>query len=118
MSPDRATINDLGALVITDYRVRKLWDTGDRHVAVWGEHQASDWQPAGREVCPVPGSGVGKTGGGAGDPTINRELSGIRRGFRLAFEGDLHMVRRVPHILKLDEDNARQGFLGATSVCG
>ena len=48
---------------------------------------------------------------GASDPTINRELSIVRRGFRLGFEEDPPIVRRVPHILKLDEDNARQGFL-------
>jgi integrase len=48
---------------------------------------------------------------GASDPTINRELSIIRRGFRLGFEEDPPIVRRLPHILKLEEDNARQGFL-------
>jgi integrase len=113
VSPDRATINDLCALVITDYTVRKLRDAaivkwryeanikpaiGNLLAARFGASQVRAFVSARREA-------------GASDPTINRELSIIRRGFRLGFEEDPPMVRRVPHILKLDEDNARQGFL-------
>ena len=113
MSPDRATINDLCALVITDYTVRKLRDAaivkwryeanikpaiGNLLAARFGASQVRAFVSARREA-------------GASDPTINRELSIIRRGFRLGFEEDPPIVRRVPHILKLDEDNARQGFL-------
>jgi hypothetical protein len=113
VSPDRATINDLCALVITDYTVRKLRDAaivkwryeanikpaiGNLLAARFGAAQVRAFVSARREA-------------GASDPTINRELSIIRRGFRLGFEEDPPIVRRVPHILKLDEDNARQGFL-------
>jgi hypothetical protein len=113
VSPDRATINDVCALVITDYTVRKLRDAaivkwryeanskpaiGNLPAARFGASQVRAFVSARREA-------------GASDPTINRELSIIRRGFRLGFEEDPPMVRRVPHILKLDEDNARQGFL-------
>jgi integrase len=116
VSPDRATINDLCALVITDYAVRKLRDAaivkwryeanikpaiGNLLAARFGASQVRAFVSARREA-------------GASDPTINRELSIIRRGFRLGFEEDPPMVRRVPHILKLDEDNARQGFLTPT----
>jgi integrase len=48
---------------------------------------------------------------GAADATINRELAIVRRGFSLAMQADPPLVARVPFILKLDEDNARQGFL-------
>jgi hypothetical protein len=47
---------------------------------------------------------------GASDPSFNRELSIIRRGFRLGFEEDPPMVRRPPHILKLDEDKGSARF--------
>jgi integrase len=48
---------------------------------------------------------------GASDSTINRELAIIRRGFTLARESDPPLLTYAPHIPKLDEDNARQGFL-------
>ena len=113
VSPDRAKINDLCTLVITDYTVRKLRDAaivkwryeanikpaiGNLLAARFGASQVRAFVSARREA-------------GVSDPTINRELSIIRRGFRLGFEEDPPIVRRVPHILKLDEDNARQGFL-------
>ena len=48
---------------------------------------------------------------GAEDPTINRELSIIRRGFTSAKQSEPPLVHRVPYIPKLEEDNVRQGFL-------
>ena len=113
VSPDRATINDLCALVIADYRVRKLRDAA---IVKW-RYEANIKPAVGN--LPAARSGASQVRAfvsarreaGASDPTVNRELSIIRRGFRLGFEEDPPMVRRVPHILKLDEDNARQGFL-------
>ena len=116
VSPERATIDDLYALVIADYRIRKLRDTaivkwryeanikpaiGNLPAAKFGASQVRAYVAARREA-------------GFSDATINRELSIIRRGFRLGFEEDPPIVRRLPHILKLDEDNARQGFLTPT----
>lgn len=113
ISPERATINDLCALVLSDYRVRKLRDAkivawryeanikpaiGSLRADRFGASQVRSFIAARRQA-------------GAEDATINRELSIIRRGFRLGYEEDPPLVRRVPHILKLDEDNARQGFL-------
>jgi len=113
VSPERATISDLCSLVIADYDVRKLRDApivkwryeahvkpsiGNLRAARFGASQQRAYVAGRRES-------------GASDPTINRELSIIRRGFRLGFEGDPPLVRKVPHIFKLDEDNARQGFL-------
>jgi integrase len=48
---------------------------------------------------------------GAENATINRELAIIRRGFSLGLREDPPLVRRAPYILKLDEDNVRQGFI-------
>ena len=44
---------------------------------------------------------------GAEDPSINRELSIIRRGFTLAMRSEPPFVHRVPYIPKLEEDNVR-----------
>jgi integrase len=48
---------------------------------------------------------------GAKNSTINRELSFLRRGFQLGYEEDPPLVRRIPAISKLEEQNARQGFI-------
>jgi integrase len=47
----------------------------------------------------------------ASDATINRELSIVRRAFTLALQNDPPLVSRAPHIPKLQEHNARQGFI-------
>jgi integrase len=47
----------------------------------------------------------------ASDATINREFAIVRRGFSLALREDPPLVRRAPYIPKLEEDNARQGFI-------
>jgi integrase len=43
--------------------------------------------------------------------SINRELAIIRRGFSLALREDPPLIRKAPYIPKLEEDNARQGFV-------
>lgn len=48
---------------------------------------------------------------GASNATINRELSIVRRGFKLGYEAEPKLVYLVPVIHQLPEDNARQGFL-------
>lgn len=48
---------------------------------------------------------------GRKNATINRELSLLRRAFRLGFEHDPPLVFRVPVIKALKEDNVREGFL-------
>jgi integrase len=49
-----------------------------------------------------------RRGEGAANATINRELSALKRAFRLAAE--VRKVAFVPHIKMLKEDNARKGF--------
>lgn len=45
--------------------------------------------------------------------TVNRDLSLIRRGFKLGYRRDPPLVARVPHVPKLEEDNVRAGFVKA-----
>jgi len=113
VSPKKATINDLCALVVADYEVRGLRDEkivkwryeaqikpaiGSLQAARFGNSQVREYVKL-RQMA------------GACNATINRELSIVRRGFRLGFEEDPALVTKLPHILKLEEDNARQGFL-------
>lgn len=48
---------------------------------------------------------------GATDGTINRELSILRRGFRLGTTAEPPLVLRCPKVVRLVEHNTRQGFL-------
>ena len=47
--------------------------------------------------------GAARRANGAEDPTINREMSIIRRGFTLAMQSEPPFVHRVPYIPKLEE---------------
>jgi integrase len=111
--PKKTTISQLCDLVIADYRVRGLRDT-----------KIVEWRYA-AHVKPTVGSLLAVRFGarqvrayiedrrtaGASNPTINRELSIIRRGFHLSLKEDPPLVTKIPYIPKLEEDNARQGFL-------
>jgi len=113
VTPEKATIDDLCGLVIADYRIRKLRDLrtvewryrahikkaiGSMLASRFGTKQARDYI-------------LSRRAEGAQDATINRELAIIRRGFVLGRDEDPQLIRRVPKIPKLEEDNVRQGFL-------
>ncbi len=52
-----------------------------------------------------------RLGGPPANATINYELSLLKRMFSLAHKADPPKCNRIPHIPKLDVDNARTGFL-------
>ena len=110
---ERATINDLCELVLADYRLRKLRDAdtvklrieahikpalGSLLACRFTPHQVRQYVQMRRTES-------------ASDATINREMAVVRRGFSLALREDPPLVRRVPYIPKLQEDNVRQGFI-------
>ena len=113
LAPGRCTVADLCQLVIADYRHRRLRDT--QHVA-W-RSEAHITRLLGRLRADKLTSGVvrhyveTRRQEGAQDATINRELAIVHRAFELAHDEDPPLVRRVPKIRKLEEYNARQGFL-------
>jgi len=49
--------------------------------------------------------------GGASNATINRELSILKRAYRIALESDPPRAARLPKIPRLKENNVRKGFL-------
>jgi hypothetical protein len=113
VGPERATIGDLCALVIEDNRLRKLRDAQhvesryNAHIkGILGSLLASRFGSA-----QVRQYVAQRRAAGASDATINRELAIVRRGFRLGAQEDPPLVQRQPVIAKLEEDNARQGFL-------
>jgi integrase len=113
LTPEKCTIADLCRLVLADYRLRKLRDAQivqlryNAHVK-----EALGHLQAGRLSRAILWRYIeDRRHAGAEDATINRELSIVRRGYTLGAEEDPPLVRRVPKIPKLEEDNARQGFL-------
>jgi integrase len=113
VAPERATVNDLCALVLADYRLRKLRDAAnvqwriDAHIKpAIGSLPASRFTPNQvRQYVDL------RRKESASEATINREMAIVRRGFSLALREDPPLVRRVPYIPKLEEDNVRQGFI-------
>jgi integrase len=111
--PGRATVGDLCSLVIDDNRLRELRDA---KVVEW-RYKAHVEKVLGRLPASRFGSAQEKQYilqrkiAGASNATINRELSIVRRGFKLGYEAEPKLVYLVPVIHKLPEDNARQGFL-------
>lgn len=113
ISVERATIKDVVQLVVDDYKLM-----GKRDL------QNVEWR-INKHIVPKLGLVLAKRfgaahvkryinerrAGKAENATINRELSIIRHGFTLAMRLEPPMVARAPHILKLEEDNARQGFV-------
>jgi integrase len=114
MSPEKATIGDLCALVLQDAKLRKLRDArhqewryeanikpiletvradrfGPSHIRTYVDVRRKD---------------------GVEDSTINRELAILRRGFVLGYREEPPLVRRVPHIPRLEENDPRKGFIG------
>jgi integrase len=110
---EKATINDLCALVIADYRLQRK---SDLKTIVW-RHEAHIKNSVGPMLAGKFGTKhareyiLARRAAGAADATINRELSILRRGFTLGRDEEPPLVARVPKIPKLEEDNVRQGFL-------
>jgi integrase len=108
----KATIGNLIDLVVEDYRFRKLRSLATVEWRAKAHLEQLRSLPASKFTATEAKRYVAaRRAAGAEDPTINRELSIIRRGFTLARQSDPPLVHRVPHIPKLGEDNVRQGFL-------
>jgi integrase len=116
VAPSKATIDDLAQLVLKDYELRGLrnkkhvvWTYNAHTKPILGTLLASRFGPAQVRIYIES-----RRKEGAKNGTINRELSFLRRGFQLGYEEDPPLVRRIPAISKLEENNVRQGFIEQT----
>ncbi len=113
IAPGKVSISALCKLVVSDYVItkkRSLYDLEKRvkkHLdPILGSVLASKLDPG-----VIEGYITKRRSQKASDSTINRELSIVRRGFSLALRQRPPLVTFPPYIPKLEEDNARQGFL-------
>jgi integrase len=106
----RMTFDELAELVRMDYRrkhnksARKL----DEQLAHLSEHFGG-WQALAITSDHIDRYADDRIAQGAQPSTLNRELSALRRAFRLAVQKG--MLPSAPHVTLRPEDNIRQGFL-------
>jgi len=113
LGPERIRVRDLLEGVLEDYRNnqrRTIYEVGLRITRYlspfFGDLRAADFSTLWLKRYIAARRAKGVT-----NATINRELSIVRRGFRLAAQSDPPKVAYVPHIPKLEENNVREGFL-------
>jgi integrase len=113
VSPNKATVADLCALVLADYRLRKRRDlkTVEWRYNAHLKPALGSVQAARLKNAQIRAYIEERRASSASDATINRELAIVRRAFMLAKREEPPLVARTPYIPKLEEDNARQGFL-------
>lgn len=113
ISPGNVTIDDLAQLVFADHELKDRKDRKEprqryeKHIAKrWGKRKADKLTTADIRTYVKQ-----RRFEGAANATINRELEIVRRGFNLGKREEPPLVYDVPHIEKLPEKNARQGFI-------
>ncbi len=112
---ERVRIGALLQLVVDDYRRHDRADLGEAEQRVnrllkpaFGDLEAAAFTTQALHTYIE-----GRQKEGRANATINRELSQLRRAFRLGYEHDPQLVFRLPFIKALKEDNVREGFLEA-----
>jgi integrase len=113
IAPSKATVADLCELVLADYRLRKRRDlkTVEWRYNAHVKPALGDIQAALLKNARIRAYIEQRRAEGASDATVNRELAIVRRAVMLAKREEPPLVTRTPYIPKLEEDNARQGFL-------
>ncbi len=108
---DRATIDELAADFLNDYRINgkksleQAEDRVNRLLNAFGRRKAvSIKTPELRQYM------ADRQAEGYANATINRDLSALKRMFSLGLQAE--KITQAPHIPRLDERNVRRGFLG------
>lgn len=114
---ERVRYDDLAALYQADYRQNKLKTASDaeRYVrqlrTFFGRERALKVPERVNDYIEARLADYNKKGDPIANGTVNRELSALRRMFRLAVRAK--KLSSVPFIPMLAEDNAREGFFEA-----
>ena len=109
-SAERLSFEHIADALVTDYEINKLRSV--RSVKLSLKHLRRTFA-LGRAVDittdKIKNYIASRRGDGAANASINRELSALKRMFKLAVESG--KLRFAPHIPMLAENNARQGFV-------
>jgi integrase len=115
----RVTIEELVALVIADYRAKNHRSTS-YIVGRWENHLKArfggNYRAEALTSTAISKYVTDKLAAGCAVATVNRTLALLRRGFRLGFQAEPPLVKRVPRITLLPEDNARLQFADAQQL--
>lgn len=110
--PERVVINQLLDLVLEDYRLKSRHSTYDTEQRIdkhlrpfFGSKKATEVTTAMLKRY------IALRQKEAEAATINKELSYVRRGFRLGLRNEPRLVETVPYFPMLEVDNAREGIL-------
>ncbi|MBV8134764.1 MAG: tyrosine-type recombinase/integrase [Deltaproteobacteria bacterium] len=109
-SEERLSFEDMADALVTDYEINKLRSLRSLKLSV--RHLRGDF--ALDRAVDVTTDRIKKyitsrQRDGAANASINRELSALKRMFKLAVESG--RLRFAPHVPMLEENNARQGFV-------
>lgn len=111
--PDRVTVNQLLDLVVEDYRDNKRGSTDDTQKRIdkhlrpfFGQKRASD---IGTKLLKEYRRKRDTTGDA--EATINKELTWLRRAFKLGVRHEPRLVSNVPYFPITDPENIREGII-------
>jgi integrase len=109
---ERVVVNQLFDLILEDYRLLNRATTYDIEMRInkhlrpyFGNSRAGDVTSASIRKYTTDRVAV------AQPATVNKELSYLRRAFRLGLQNEPPLVERVPYIRMLRVDNAREGII-------
>src|SRR5262249_326938 len=107
---EKVTFEDLAADVIMDYEINKKRSLKSIKLSVSHLRKVFGMDKALQITTDRIRKYVSKRQEeGASNASINRELSALGRRFRLAVQAEKLVY--VPHVPRLEENNARQGFI-------
>ncbi len=111
--PSKAAVADMMRLVVEDYKDKNAASTDDAETRIelhinpkLGKILAAALNTRGIKAYTKE-----RLREGAAAATVNRELSVVRRGLKLATEQDPPWITAAPKVPMLKEDNAREGFI-------
>jgi integrase len=109
---ERTSLEDLVAGIKQDYALNER--KSDRRLKEYIEHLSACFKLLRASAITtdrIKSYIAKRKGEGAANGTINRELSCLRRMFRIAIQHTPPKVARIPHIPMLEEHNVRSGFI-------